>query len=154
MQAWISKNRVFLCERFPKLSRELLPHFDSITTSSFAVGVAEEFILISIITVFSYEMNWYSIWLGLFIAFTLHLVMHCFQALILRKYIPAIVTSIICLPICMYIIKNIAQLFTLRTVVIYSFLGFIIMVVNLGIVHRFMNRVSKWLEKHENQSRL
>ncbi|MCB2360887.1 HXXEE domain-containing protein [Clostridium estertheticum] len=49
MQAWISKNRLYLCERFPILSKKLLPHFDNITTSSFAFGVAEEFILISII---------------------------------------------------------------------------------------------------------
>ena len=112
IQVWISKNRRYLCEKLPRLSKKLLPHFDNITTSSFALGVAEEFILISIITAISYLMNWYSLWLGLFIAFTLHLAVHCFQALIIRKYVPAIVTSIICLPICIYIIKNTFQLFT------------------------------------------
>lgn len=142
MQAWISKNRRYLCERFPNLSKKLLPHFDNITTSSFAFGVAEEFMLISIITILSYVMNWYNLWLGLFIAFTLHLVVHCFQTLVVRKYVPAIVTSIICLPICMYIIEQIVQLFPLRTVVDYSILGFIIMVINLGIVHNFMNKFS------------
>ena len=145
MQVWISKNRRYLGERFPMLSKKLLPHFDNITTSSFAFGVAEEFILISIITVISYVMNWYSLWLGLFIAFTLHLVVHCFQTLIVRKYVPAIVTSIICLPICIYIIKHIVQLFTLDTVVLYSIFGFIIMVINLGIIHKFMDVFSRWL---------
>ena len=134
------------------LSKKLLPHFDNITTSSFAFGVAEEFILISIITIISYVMNSYSLWLGLFIAFTLHLVVHCFQTFIVRKYVPAIVTSIICLPICMYIIKHIVQFFTLGTVVFYSIVGFIIMVVNLGIIHKFMDVFSKWLAKYEHQS--
>lgn len=46
MQSWISKNRRYLCERFPALSKGLLPHFDNIATSSFAFGAAEEFILI------------------------------------------------------------------------------------------------------------
>lgn len=148
IEAWISKNRIYLSERFPKLSKKLLPHFGNITTPSFAFGVAEEFILISIITVISYVINWHSLWLGLFIAFTLHLVVHCFQALILRKYVPAIITSVICLPICIYIIEYTVQLFTLRTVVIYSILGFIIMVVNLGIVHKFMSTVSKLLAQY------
>jgi hypothetical protein len=152
MQPWLNKNRRYLCERFPKLSKKLLPHFDKITTSSFAFGVAEEFILISIVTVVSYITNWYNLWLGLFIAFALHLVIHCFQALIVRSYIPAIITSILCLPICVYIIRQTMQLFPLRTVILYSILGFIIMVVNLVIVHKGMDIFSKWLTQYEHKS--
>ena len=152
MQPWISKNKCYLCERFPTISKKFLPHFENITTSSFAFGVAEEFILISIITIVSYATNWYSLWGGLFIAFTLHLVIHCFQTLLVRKYVPAIVTSIICLPICIYIIKHIVQLFTISTVVLYSIAGFIIMVVNLGIIHKGMDIFSKWLAKYEQQN--
>lgn len=151
MQSWIKKNRDYLSARFPKLSKSILPHFDNITTSSFAMGVAEEFILISIITVISYVENWYNLWAGLFIAFTLHLVVHCFQTLIVKRYVPAIVTSIICLPICTYIIKHIVGLFTLDTVVLYSILGFIIMVINLGIIHKFMGVFSKWLIHYEHR---
>lgn len=152
MQVWISKNRDYLCDRFPTLSKKLLPHFDNITSSSFAFGVAEEFILISIITVVSYMMNWYSLWIGLFIAFTLHLLIHCFQVLIVRKYVPAIVTSVICLPICIYIIKQIIQVSKLNIVILYSILGFIIMVINLGVIHKAMDIFSKWLARYEHQS--
>lgn len=152
MQVWIKKNRTYLYEKFPRLSKKLMNHFDNITTSSFAFGVAEEFILISIITVISYVMNWYSLWLGLFVAFTLHLIVHCFQALIVRKYVPAIVTSIICLPVCIYIIEDVLQLFTLETIVLYSIIGFIIMIVNLGIIHKFMDTFSKWLTQYEHKN--
>ena len=145
MQSWVSRNRSYLCERFPGLSKRLLPHCDNITTSSFAFGVAEEFILISIITVVSYVMNWYILWIGVFIAFTLHLVIHCFQALIVKKYVPAIITSVICLPICIYIIKHTVELFPLDTVVLYSVLSFLFMVVNLIFVHKVMEVFSKWL---------
>ena len=149
MQVWISKNKRYLSDRFPKLSKKLLPHFDNITTSSFAFGVAEEFILISIITIISYIINWYSLWIGFFIVFTLHLLIHCFQALIVRKYVPAIVTSVICLPICIYIINQIIQEFTLNTLILYSILGFIIMVINLVAIHKCMDIFSKWLSKYE-----
>jgi hypothetical protein len=152
MQVWISKNKRYLCDRFPILSKKLLPHFDNITTASFALGVAEEFVLISIITVVSYMMNWYSLWIGLFIAFTLHLLIHCFQGLVVRKYVPAIVTSVICLPICIYIINRIMQAFTLNIIILYSILGFIVMIINLGVIHKFMDIFSKWLVRCEHQS--
>ena len=151
MQAWINKNRRYLCERFPTLSKKLLPHFDNITTSSFALGVAEEFILICIITVVSYVTNWYILWVGLFIAFTLHLVIHCFQVLIVRKYVPAVITSVLCLPICIYIVKYVVKLFQLHTIILYSILAFIIMVVNLGIIHKGMDIFSRWLAQYEQQ---
>lgn len=154
MRAWISKNRSYLCERFPTLSKKLLPHFDHMTTSSFALGVAEEFIIISIITIVSYLTNWYDFWIGSFIAFTLHLFIHCFQALIVRKYIPCIVTSIICLPICMYIIKEIIQISTLNTIIFYSLLCFIIMVINLGAIHKVMGIFSKWIYRYEHQQNI
>lgn len=151
IESWIKKNRKYLSEKFPKLSKRLLPHFDNITTSSFAFGVAEEFILISIITIVSYITNFYSLWVGLFIAFTLHLIIHCFQALIVRKYVPAVITSIICLPFCMYILKNLVQLFPVGTIILYSIFGFIIMVVNLGIIHKYMVVFSKWLSQYQQQ---
>lgn len=150
MQAWISKNRSYLYKRFPKFSKKLIPHFDNITTASFAVEIAEEFILISIITVICYEIDWYSLWLGLFIAFTLHLIIHCFQILIVGKYIPAIVTSVICLLICTYIIRYTVQLFACGTIVHHSVLGIVIMTVNLGIIHKFMDIFGQWLIKYEN----
>ncbi|WMI80252.1 HXXEE domain-containing protein [Anaerotignum sp. MB30-C6] len=151
MQPWLRRNRSYLCKRFPTLSKRLLVHFDHITTSSFAFGVAEEFILISIITIVSYMTNRYILWAGFFIAFTLHLVIHCFQALMVRKYVPAIITSMICLPICLNIIKYIVKSFQLNTIVLYSILAFIIMVVNLILIHKGMVMFSKWLTQYEEQ---
>ncbi|AQS05117.1 HXXEE domain-containing protein [Clostridium beijerinckii] len=145
IQSWINKNRYYLSEKFPKLSKNLFPHFDNITAASFAFGVAEEFILIIIITIISYKTNWFNLWIGLFIAFTTHLIIHCFQALIIRKYVPAIVTSIIFLPICINIIKSIAKVYTSNIIISYSVLGFIIMLVNLYIAHKCMDLFSEQL---------
>lgn len=151
MKAWIIKNKSFLSERFPNLSKKILPHFDTITTSSFALGVAEEFLLISIITIVSYMTNWYDLWIGSFIAFTLHLFIHCLQALIVRRYIPVIVTSVICLPICMYMIMQEIQISPLNTIILYSILSFIIMVMNLYILHKSMSRFGKWIAQYEHK---
>lgn len=74
MKPWINRNRSHLQNKFPKISNKFLSHFDNITTSSFALGVAEEFILISIITIISCITNKYELWLGLFVTFFLHLI--------------------------------------------------------------------------------
>jgi hypothetical protein len=129
-QAWVRKNKYYLTYKLPSLIKRILPHLENITTSSFAFGVAEEFILINIITYVSYIMNWYNLWIGLFVAFTLHLLMHCFQTLIIRRYIPAVVTSVICLPLCIYIINQVTRLYSINTIVLYSIFGLIILIIN------------------------
>jgi len=151
IKSWLKKNRGYLAGRFPKLSQRLFHHFDRITTASFALGVAEEFILICVITISAYLMNWYPLWLGFFIAFTLHLIIHCVQVLIVRKYVPAIVTSVICLPACFYILQQTVQLFPLKTVILYAILTFVIMLVNLLIVHKGMDLFSRWQENFEER---
>lgn len=153
MQAWIKRNNKYLSQRFPKLSKKFLSHLNNITTSSFAFGVAEEFLLINVITITAFMTKWYSLWIGVFIAFVLHLLIHCIQALILRKYVPAIITSVICLPICSYIIEYVIQLFLLNTIIIYSIIGFAIMVFNLVIVHKGMRIFNKWLIKYEHEEK-
>lgn len=144
VEAWWHKNRLYIKDRFPKLSKKLMSHFDNIKTASFALAVAEEFIIISVVTIVAYITNWHYLWIGLFIAFTLHLIVHCFQFLIVRKYIPTIVTSLICLPVCIYITSYIIQAYNLNTVILYSAVSFIVMIVNLIILHKLMDRLKKW----------
>lgn len=149
IKTWMRKNLQYLREKFPWLSQRLLTHFENITTSSFALGVAEEFILIVIISAISFITNNYILWTGMFIAFSFHLLVHCFQALIIKKYVPAVVTSIFCIPACIYIIHNVIHLFPYSHIVIYTIISFIIIAVNLIIVHKYMDLFNKWLTEYE-----
>lgn len=150
IKPWIRRNKKHLSVRFPKLSKKLLSHFDTITTSAFALGVAEEFMIISAITAASLAANWYWLWIGMLFVFTLHLIMHCIQALILRKYVPAIITSIICLPICFLMIANIVKFIPLGTAILYTVLCMVIILINLVIIHKGMDTFSKWQAGYEN----
>lgn len=141
---WIRKNRVFLSERFPKLSKRLLPHFENITTEAFSLGVAEEFIIITMVTVVSYFTSWYNLWIGLFFAFFLHLVMHCAQGAIAGKYVPALGTSVLCLPLCIYISRIIIEILPVNIIIIYTISSFIIMIINLVVIHKVMESFSRW----------
>lgn len=152
MKPWINKNNEYIKTRFPRLSKRLLAHFDNINTSAFALGVAEEFIIISIITVITYMNQWYYLWEGIFISFTLHLIIHCIQALILRRYVPVIITSIISLPICIMIILVTIENFHTGPLLFYVLISLIAMIINLGLVHKMMDLFTKFLLKYEKGS--
>ena len=74
-----------------------------LSTTGFAIAVAEEFIIISGVSVYAVLSQHYFLWMALFLAFGIHLLVHVGQFVLLRKYIPAIVTSLLCLPYAVYV---------------------------------------------------
>ena len=101
IKSWILKNDKYLQQRFPKLSKQILK-MKNVSTSTFALGVAEEFILFVAITYFSLLTDNYGWWLGLLVAFTLHIFLHITQFIVVKRYVPAITTSILVLPYCLF----------------------------------------------------
>ncbi|MBQ9213439.1 MAG: HXXEE domain-containing protein, partial [Bacteroidales bacterium] len=107
----------------------------------FALAVAEEFVVFTIIALLALWIDnqfvW-NVWLGAFIGLTFHYVVHIGQAIVLRKYIPALATSIVCLPISIYILKH---CFMLLTVDIWQMaVGVVVVAVNLVCAHK----MTKW----------
>ena len=144
-KSWITKNRQTLSERFPKLSKRFFTRFENLSVQAFALAVAEEFVLLSIVTVLSVIFESYLLWLGIFMGFFIHLLVHLIQWIVFRRYIPAIYTSIISLIYCVFtlnfILKN--NLFEAREVVIWSFIGFGIVVVNIFFAHKLAEVFNK-----------
>jgi hypothetical protein len=77
------------------------------STEGFSLAVFEELVLCIIFSTFVLLIDiqplWY-LWLGGFIACTLHFIIHIVQAILMRQYIPATITSIICLPISLWVL--------------------------------------------------
>ncbi len=153
VKPWINKNRDFFLRKYPKISKKLIPHFDNITTSSFALGVAEEFILISAVTVTAYITRWYYVWLGGFVVFTLHLVVHCFQVILLKRYVPVLVTSLVCLPFCIYILNILLNSgsFRMHTVIAASVICAVVILINGVAIHMGMEVFDKWLINYQKK---
>ena len=105
---WLTRNAGRLRQKYPRIAARLLPHFSGLSTSAFALAVAEEFVLLSVLTLFAAEYKLYALWAGVTIGFFLHLLAHAVQFLALRCYVPVILTS---LPAGMY---SLAALFTLN----------------------------------------
>ena len=71
------------------------------TTEAFALAVYEELIILMGVCalVELTKAQWaMGIWYGGLIGFTVHLVIHIFQSIAIRRYIPSLATSILTLP--------------------------------------------------------
>lgn len=129
---WLQRNERLLAK---KATAILKTHKD-LSTEGFALAVAEEFVVVffvSFFAIFYHTRFLYLIWLGGFIAFALHLVLHILQAIWIRRYIPALATSILCLPVSSIIIWKTTTLLHINTIelLVFSLIGVLIVISNL-----------------------
>ena len=143
---WVTKNGAAITQRFPKTAFI----FNKFSTEGFALAVAEELVLLLIICSLTFTgiRAFNLLWLGTFIAFTLHLVVHIGQAIVIRKYIPALATSIFLLPVSAWIATD-----SIRTIdgsvveiVAYSLVAAIAVGANLFLAHWLARKFNEWQE--------
>lgn len=140
---WFENNERWLKDKYSFIPQSLFSHFEKLSTAGFALMVAEEFIVISAVTFYSVISGNYYWWMGLFIAFFIHLVMHIAQWLVVCRYIPTIITSFLCLPYCIYGLAKIIQtnVFTIGEMFLYTILAMLISLANLFVIHKIGSRI-------------
>lgn len=100
---WLKRNKKVLCEKHPRI----LNTYRNFSTEGFSLAVFEELvicILFSFLALVSDINAFRFLWLGGFIACTLHFIIHIGQSIVMKQYIPATITSIMCLPVSTWII--------------------------------------------------
>ena len=75
-KSWVMKNKEYLSRKFPKLSKRFLVQLENLSVPAFSLAVAEEFVILSIVTVLSVLYDSYLLWLGIFMGFFIHLLVH------------------------------------------------------------------------------
>ncbi len=140
-EKWYIKNKDKFIEK-PKIANIIGYVFSYFTKKGMALAILEELILIIIVCLITINYDFYLLWIGVFIAYTFHLIIHIFQSIILKMYVPAVATSLIQTPICLYIIYYIYDKYSmsLANVILYLLIGIIIMLLNLYILHKLMIR--------------
>lgn len=122
------------------------PLFGGITDSAIlAIGVLEELIILIAISIFSQVTHTSLLYLATFIAYVIHLLIHLALTLRLRTYTPGLISAILQLPICTWMIY---QLFITSSIQSLSLIGlslltFFLLFINLIIIHRLMNFFAK-----------
>ena len=118
---WLKKNKCMLAEKYPSVLRT----YADFSTEGFAVAVYEELIICVAVCLGAAVTDsvWlWGIWLGGLIGCTLHFVIHIGQSIVVRQYIPALITSIIELPCgILVIVRCVPELITLSVSRIQEF---------------------------------
>lgn len=135
MSTFLLKNKKFLEENYPFI----ISTYKDFSTEGFALAVYEELIFCILLTaffVFTDNHVVYYLWIGAFIGCIIHFIIHIGQCLVIRKYIPAFITSIVCLPISCYILKMYLEFVNGFWGVFWIVIGFILVFVNLVLIQR------------------
>lgn len=143
LKLWLIKNRALLDQKYPKFSNTYRPY----STEGMTAAVMEEMVLCLIICIIARIAAFYGLWLGVFIAYAFHLIVHIGQSMVIKKYIPAFITSVICLPFSIWLIAaSIRTLsYSVRNVVLYGLIGVVVIAGNLKIAHWIMHAFTKEL---------
>lgn len=144
---WLKKNRIMLDEKYPKISKT----YKDFSTEGMAVAVFEEFIVCMLFCILSIATQaWYiwMLWLGGFITYTLHLAIHIGQSIVMKQYIPALITSVIALPISIWVIWRCIQVLNceIGILVTFSVFGILIVGLNLKFDQSLIGRFTRWKE--------
>ena len=140
VEKWMGKYRTDLYMRFPVLSHRIAM-LTEIDTRSFSIIVAEEFLIVSVLTIISVMTGNIIFWYCGLSAFSIHLLIHLF--IIWGKYIPAIVSTVVCAPYCIWSLYETYHILTSVELIIYAVVGFIFCVTNLFYMHKLLRRYGK-----------
>ncbi|MGM9766989.1 MAG: HXXEE domain-containing protein [Candidatus Cryptobacteroides sp.] len=136
INGWMLRHRSVLVQRFPKMASPL-DRLSGLGARGFAIAAAEELLIILLATVYVLVQGPYAreIWAALFIAFSIHLLVHIVQAVIVRGYVPGLATSILLLPYAFYGIYSIWLAMSWLQIILLGLGGIALMLVNLRFAH-------------------
>lgn len=139
---WLRHNHNELQRRFPYFEAFLTRHhiFDY-TTATFSIAIAHEFLLISLMCYLAIYLQMPHWWLMTFAGFFVHLLIHVAQWLIYGKYIPAIITTLLALPYCVYTLYEFinANLLTPSQLFLWAVIGIALMTFSVPLAFFWAN---------------
>jgi len=149
MRPWFDRNAGFLRKRFPGLADRMLGHFEKLSTSSFALAVAEEFMIIAAVTFLAVEYGWYAVWGGMLLGFFAHIIVHLVQFLAIKRYAPMIITSIPAAVYCVYAVNHLLKAGYATWPALWPWTLFFIafIAVNILLAHRLAARFEQRLRR-------
>ena len=139
------RNNRQLMECFPKVTAA----YKDFTTEGFALAVYEEFIPFFGISLLAYYFPCRvlsALWLGLLFSLSAHFLVHIGQSIYIRKYIPSLITSIICFPVSIIILIRTLSIIEIDVpTAVFAFAAVIGMIINLKFAHSLMQKYGKIL---------
>ena len=133
---WMQAHGAELARRFPKF-RAIIARLSALGTGAFAIAAAEELVVLLAATAYVLVGGAWAaeVWGALFLAFSLHLIVHVVQAAMVRGYVPGLVTSLLLLPYAAYGVWSISLVWSLPKILALAAAGSIAVAANLRLAH-------------------
>ncbi|MGA9526241.1 MAG: HXXEE domain-containing protein [Myxococcaceae bacterium] len=149
IKPWFTRHEDTLRTRLPAAAGRLLPHFQRLSTSAFALAVAEEFMLLSAVTVLVVEHGWYELWAGVLLVLLLHFVMHQGQAIFFRGYVPVVLTTVPGTVFGVWALAALSSrgLLDWGRVALWTGVSAVLVVVNGALIHWMAALFQRWLDR-------
>jgi hypothetical protein len=143
MRWWVKKNKEQILNKYPKLGKQVLGQFDIVSTEAFSLIVAEEFLIVSFIVIYSAFTNNYDLYIGLILAFSIHLLTHLIQSIVLKRYTPAIITTLMTGIFCAYAFVKMmnSELLSFNRTLVFTAVLTVIVFLNLKIMYSLVKKI-------------
>lgn len=134
--AWMVSHETVLRTKFPRL-QSLITHLLRLDTKAFLVAALEELLVMLGVTAYVLLQAPYAmeVWTACFLAFSLHLLVHVGQALLVRGYVPGLVSSLLLLPYVAYGIWSIWLVMSSWLMLLLAVAGWLVLMANLWFSH-------------------
>ena len=113
--------------------------FTFYTPFAFNAIVMEQLLLLMITLYLSYQFNNYTIYTTIVIAYIYHVLGHLIQTIVIRKYVPGLLTGIFTSLFSLYFLKNKIPIRLYG----YSFITLALIFINLGLSFVVLSKMSR-----------
>jgi hypothetical protein len=146
LESWIRKNADYLRSTFIGKNRLKLEGYP---TSAMGIAIMMMFWFVSATSILSVMFSFYTLFAAAMIVFMIHNVFHIIQPILLRRYVPAMGSSIITLPYPLYVLNymNRLNLFIWRDAFVFSMLFGVLTFTYLGVA----KKLGIWIDKRFNR---
>lgn len=151
VKAWREKYKHYL----DTCTMKKKPFADFESTASFSIEVEILFLIFSFISLLSVIFNYYYIWYGFFFFITVHFVLiHFLLVFKFKHYVPGFVTSIIFLPISIYLLYTSALIlgYTLINIAIACTICSVLSYIIYVFLHSIEKNLEDQLRKFANKT--
>ncbi|MBS4537286.1 HXXEE domain-containing protein [Clostridium sp. D2Q-11] len=136
---WLENNFDYIRKKAPNFLERRIDKFANISTSQFALAVFLEFILFIIATFMAVEYGKFIFLIVLNSFLLIHGIMHIITVVILKRYAPFIITTILLIfPYCPYLFFRLlaSDLITFKTILISSLVGVVLIIPIILLLHK------------------
>lgn len=147
LSEWMRRNESGLTKRFPRFEK-LIQHFGRLDTLAFCIAAIEELLIALLIIAFLIILECdYAVWVFacLYLALWVRFIVHIILAMVIRKYVPGLIVSIITVAYMVCTSMPLHPFFQWHEIVLFALAGTIFMVANMIVAHRIGMSVSSYI---------